>query len=162
MGNVSSGMKAIVIKDIASHFWTESPHGWAIPTAESSSSGMALPGIGSAVVQQKVAELGFKLLSLPGYSPDLNLIEGLWKWLRGEVTQQHCYKTMREFFLACKSLIERINLEPEAIIQRLRSKFELDPDFLYVPIRFLNSVSQAGEFQQMCKSYDLNHGHTCY
>ncbi|MEA3338132.1 MAG: hypothetical protein U9R25_19770, partial [Chloroflexota bacterium] len=43
-------------------------------------------------------------------------IEGLWKWLREEVTQQHCYKTMRDLFLACKAFIERINLDPVAII----------------------------------------------
>jgi len=83
----------------------------------------------AAVVQQKIATLGFELVSLPGYSPDLNPIEGLWKWLREEVTQQHCYKTMRELFLACKAFIERINLDPQAIIQRLWPKFELDPEF---------------------------------
>lgn len=83
----------------------------------------------ATVVQQKAAELGFDLIALPGYSPDLNPIEGLWKWLREEVTQQHCYKTMRDLFLACKAFIERINLDPVAIIQRLWPKFELDPDF---------------------------------
>ncbi|MCB0198496.1 MAG: transposase [Anaerolineae bacterium] len=27
------------------------------------------------------------MMPLPGYSPDLNPIEGLWKWMREEVTQ---------------------------------------------------------------------------
>jgi hypothetical protein len=52
------------------------------------------------------------LVLLPGYSPDLNPIECLWKWMREEVTQNHCYNTMRELFDACKSFIGRINLDP--------------------------------------------------
>lgn len=81
------------------------------------------------IVQEKADALNFELLFLPGYSPDLNPIEGLWKWLREDVTQLHYYKTMRDLFLACKAFIERINLDPEAIIRRLWPKFELDPLF---------------------------------
>ena len=50
------------------------------------------------IVQAAAAELGFTLLPLPGYSPDLNPIEGLWKWMREEVTQNHCYPTLRDLF----------------------------------------------------------------
>jgi transposase len=80
-------------------------------------------------VQRAAAELGFEVVPLPGYSPDLNPIEGLWKWLRAEVTQQHCYVTLRELFLACLAFIERINQDPLALITRLWPKFELDPAY---------------------------------
>lgn len=83
----------------------------------------------AAGVQQKAQALGFQLLPLPGYSPDLNPIEGLWKWLREDVTQLHSYPTMRQLFDACKIFIDRINLDPDALIKRLWPKFDLDPDF---------------------------------
>lgn len=83
----------------------------------------------AVLAQQKAEALGFRLIPLPGYSPDLNPIEGLWKWLREEVAQLHCYQTMSELFDACKAFIDRINLDPEALIRRLWPKFELDPAF---------------------------------
>ena len=46
------------------------------------------------IVQAAADRLGFTLMPLPGYSPDLNPIEGLWKWMREEVTQQHCHASM--------------------------------------------------------------------
>lgn len=81
------------------------------------------------MVQQAAASLGFLLKPLPGYSPDLNPIEGLWKWMREEVTQGHCHASMSQLFDACTSFIARINLDPEQIISRLWPKFDLDPDF---------------------------------
>jgi len=81
------------------------------------------------IVQDAAAHLGFTLLPLPAYSPDLNPIEGLWKWMREEVTQNHCHATIRELFDACKAFIDRINNDPLAIISRLWPKFDLDPEF---------------------------------
>lgn len=83
----------------------------------------------AAIVRQQAAALGFKLISLPAYSPDLNPIEGLWKWMREELTQHHCYKYLYQLERACFEFIDRINLDPEAIITRLWPKFELDPDY---------------------------------
>jgi transposase len=81
------------------------------------------------IAQTAAAELGFTLLPLPGYSPDLNPIEGLWKWMREEVTQNHCYATMRELFDACQAFIQRINADANQVIQRLWPKMDLDPEF---------------------------------
>jgi transposase len=75
------------------------------------------------------ADLGFTLVPLPAYSRDLNPIESLWKWMRKDVTQDHCYRTMRELFEACKAFKVRINTDPVQLISRLWPKFELDPDF---------------------------------
>ena len=79
------------------------------------------------LVQDAAAELGFMLQPLPGYSPDLNPIEGLWKWMREELTQNHCYANLRDLFDACKAFIDRI--QPEQVVSRLWPKFELDPDY---------------------------------
>jgi transposase len=81
------------------------------------------------VAQVAAAQLGFTLWPLPAYSPDLNPIEGLWKWMREDVTQHHCHATLRELFDACKAFIDDINTRPEQLIDRLWPKFELDPDF---------------------------------
>lgn len=80
-------------------------------------------------VRKKAKELGFELIFLPGYSPDLNPIEGLWKWMREEVTKLKCYDAMRDLFLACLAFIERINQNRSHLLNRLWPKFELDPDF---------------------------------
>lgn len=81
------------------------------------------------IVQQAAADLGFILLPLPAYSPDLNPIEGLWKWMREDVTQNYCHISLRQLFDACTAFIARINANPLQIISRLWPKFELDPEF---------------------------------
>lgn len=79
------------------------------------------------LVKEAAAELGIELVQLPAYSPDLNAIEGLWKWMREEVTQLSCYQTLRALFDACKNFIDEINQNPLDIVNRLWPRFELDP-----------------------------------
>ena len=55
-------------------------------------------------------------------------IEGLWKWMREEVTQHHCHDTLRDLFDACKSFIDEINRDALAIVRRLWPRFDLDPE----------------------------------
>jgi len=83
----------------------------------------------SKLVQAEAKRLSFELIPLPGYSPDLNPIEGLWKWMREDVTQQYCHQTLRELFLDCKAFIDCINLHPELLVKRLWPKFDLDPEY---------------------------------
>ena len=90
----------------------------------------------TTIVRQQAAALGFSLIQLPSYSPDLNPIEGLWKWMREDLTQHHCYKYLYQLEHACLAFIERINLDPETIISRLWPKFELDPDYEKVLFSF--------------------------
>jgi transposase len=79
-------------------------------------------------VKQVAQELGIELVQLPSYSPDLNAIEALWKWMREEVTQLTCYDSLRALFDACKTFIDQINGDPLQIINRLWPRFELDPE----------------------------------
>ena len=90
----------------------------------------------ATIVRQAATQLRFSLIKLPGYSPDLNPIEGLWKWMREDLTQHHCYKYLYQLERACFDFIDRINLDPEAIISRLWPKFDLDPDYEKVLLSF--------------------------
>ncbi|MEO6807485.1 MAG: transposase, partial [Isosphaeraceae bacterium] len=80
------------------------------------------------MVADAATEAGIEIVPLPGYSPDLNPIEGLWKWMREEVTQLCCYDSVKSLFAACKSFIETINQNSLEIINRLWPRFELDPE----------------------------------
>jgi len=80
-------------------------------------------------VRAFAAELNFELKPLPGYSPDLNPIEGLWLWMREEVTKNHCHATIRELSDACMSFVDRINTDSLQMIDRLWPRFELNPEY---------------------------------
>ncbi len=79
------------------------------------------------IVRQMADQLGIELLPLPAYSPDLNPIEGLWKWLREEVTQHYAHDSLQALHDACLAFIERINRSPSELIDRLWPRFQLDP-----------------------------------
>jgi hypothetical protein len=83
----------------------------------------------SASVRRQAEQLGIELVPLPAYSPDLNPIEGLWKWMRAEVTQHICHASLQELFSDCLAFIDRINQDPQAMIDRLWPHFDLDPEF---------------------------------
>ncbi|MEZ6138945.1 MAG: IS630 family transposase [Zavarzinella sp.] len=78
-------------------------------------------------VRTKASELDIEIVVLPSYSPDFNPIEGLWKWMREEVTQHCCFATLRDLFDACKGFIDTLNETPDEIIKRLWPRFEVDP-----------------------------------
>ena len=80
------------------------------------------------LVQQAASDLGIELIQLPRYSPDLNPIEGLWKWMRKEVTQLCCHPHLKALFAACQAFVDIINTNPLELVNRLWPKFELDPE----------------------------------
>ena len=49
--------------------------------------------------------------------------------MREELTQHHSHKYLYQLERACFDFIDRINLDPEAIISRLWPKFDLDPAY---------------------------------
>jgi len=59
------------------------------------------------------------LMFLPPYSPQLNLIEGLWKWLKEKVVYNVFYKTVPEIRKNVFAFLENINSEPQMVIDRL-------------------------------------------
>ncbi len=60
-----------------------------------------------ALVRDKAAELNIELLFLPPYSPNLNLIERLWKFVKAECLNSVYYETFAEFTEAIDNCLEK-------------------------------------------------------
>lgn len=60
-----------------------------------------------------------QLVFLPPYSPNLNLIEGLWFWLKHSVIYNAFYATVKEIREAVNGFIDTISNIPEQVIDRL-------------------------------------------
>lgn len=61
----------------------------------------------------------FELMFLPPYSPELNLIEGLWGWLKSSVINNVFFPSLPKVRIAVSKFIERINKAPKETIDRL-------------------------------------------
>ena len=57
----------------------------------------------SQMVKEYLEESKMKLHFLPGYSPNWNLIERLWKFFKKKILDNKYYETYEEFVAACKS-----------------------------------------------------------
>nr|BAD18133.1 transposase B of IS642 [Halalkalibacterium halodurans] len=60
-----------------------------------------------------------ELVFLPPYSPELNLIEGLWKWLRSDVINNLFYSSVKEIRRNVQAFIRELNDSPRKVIDRL-------------------------------------------
>lgn len=60
-----------------------------------------------------------ELFFLPPYSPNLNLIEGLWGWLKSNVINNVFFYKVDEIRKAVNSFIDIINTNPKEIVDRL-------------------------------------------
>ena len=56
-------------------------------------------------MQEHAALLGIELLYLPSFSPHLNLIERLWRYVRKECLYSHYYATFAEFRAALETCL---------------------------------------------------------
>lgn len=60
-----------------------------------------------------------QLVFLPPYSPKLNMIEGLWGWLKSDVINNVFYSSVKQIREAVRGFINSINNVPEQVINRL-------------------------------------------
>lgn len=60
-----------------------------------------------------------ELVFLPPYSPELNLVEGLWKWLKSDVINNVFYHSVLEIRKNVQEFMEQIMQDPMKIIDRL-------------------------------------------
>jgi transposase len=61
----------------------------------------------SCLLKEHVKGTKIKLIFLPPYSPNLNLIERYWKFFKKKVLNNFYYETFEEFKLACKNFFRR-------------------------------------------------------
>jgi len=62
-----------------------------------------------ALVKDKAAELGIQLIFLPTYSPNLNLIERVWKFVKSEVLNAVYIDSFKEYSERISGFIETID-----------------------------------------------------
>lgn len=86
------------------------------------------PAHRAKAVRAKAMELGIELEFLPPYSPDLNPIEGLWKWIRTEVTRTVCHDSVDDLDQDVTAFIGKINANPKMVLTRLKPKLSLHPE----------------------------------
>jgi transposase len=60
-----------------------------------------------------------ELMFLPPYSPEFNLIEGLWGWLKSSVINNVFFPTLSKVSIAVQKFIRYINKIPTQTIDRL-------------------------------------------
>jgi putative transposase len=61
----------------------------------------------------------FSLVFLPPYSPKMNIIEGLWGWMKDEVINNAFFSSVKEIRQAVQWFISWVNEIPEIVIDRL-------------------------------------------
>lgn len=64
-----------------------------------------------AMVQAHAEHLGIELLFLPSYSPNLNLIERFWKYVKKECLYSHYYSAFPAFKQAISTCIEQASIK---------------------------------------------------
>ncbi len=73
----------------------------------------------------EAAALRIELLYLPPYSPNLNLIERFWKYLKGKVTRNRYHATFAAFRSAVQAILNHISDHYTALESRMTERFQL-------------------------------------
>ena len=60
------------------------------------------------IVKKRADELGIALMFLPSYSPNLNLIERLWKWLKKDCLNCKYYDEFEKFTKAIDDSLNKV------------------------------------------------------
>lgn len=76
-------------------------------------------------VVEKAESLGIKLDYLPPYSPNLNLIERLWKYFKKSIIKNHYYPTFDEFYENISLFFQTIESRNAELKTLLSFKFEI-------------------------------------
>jgi transposase len=93
-------------------------------------------------VEELVAQLGIHLIYIPPYSPNLNLIERLWKHVKSKLRTKY-YDQFDEFIERIDSIINGTDKEDKVIIDRLIGE---KVQFFDIPIAAYEST--PGKFNQ--------------
>jgi transposase len=84
-------------------------------------------------VKERAAALKIELMFLPSYSPNLNLIERVWKWLKKDCLNCKYYSTFTEFKTAIDNSINKIitGKAKNELDSLLTLKFQLFDNAIY-------------------------------
>jgi transposase len=93
-----------------------------------------------ALVQSRALSLGIELLYLPAYSPNLNLIERFWKFVKKQCLYSKYYADSESFQKAISDCMEQAPTQHKAEIDRL----------LTLRFQTFKSVPVLGEKPQVC------------
>ena len=72
-----------------------------------------------AVVRELAKQLGIALLYLPSYSPNLNLIERVWKFVKGQCLRATYHPTYEQFTAAIDKCLEELGTTHKAAMDTL-------------------------------------------
>lgn len=76
-------------------------------------------------VKEKARELNIKLEYLPPYSPNLNLIERLWKFFKKKVIKNKYYETFKQFKKAIIAFFKNFDDYKEELRSLITKNFEI-------------------------------------
>lgn len=79
----------------------------------------------SKLVKKFLENSKIKLIFLPSYSPNLNLIERLWKYLRKEVINTTYYPKFEQFKIAIQEFFENIDSKKDELKQFIGINFHI-------------------------------------
>jgi transposase len=77
------------------------------------------------LLKEHLAGTAVELKHLPAYSPNLNLIERLWNWLKEEVMRDHFHETFAEFVAAVKDFLAALPSQREKLRRLLSERFHI-------------------------------------
>jgi transposase len=93
-------------------------------------------------VKEKASALNIELLFLPSYSPNLNLIERLWRFVKKECLYSKYYRTANEFETAIANCLGEINTVKKQKMKTLMTlKFQLFPKSLVNQNNSMNTAA---------------------
>jgi transposase len=79
-------------------------------------------------VRERARELGILITHLPAYSPEFMPVEALWRWMREEVTYNHCHATAAALISAVSEFEAQANKQSAVLFSRLYVRTSLDAD----------------------------------
>ena len=79
-------------------------------------------------VLERARELGILITPLPAYSPDFMPVEALWRWMREEVTYNHCHATAAALIAGVDAFQVKANEQSDVVFRRLYVRTGLDLD----------------------------------
>ena len=80
-------------------------------------------------VQDYLKTSGVKVIFLPAYAPNLNIIERLWKFMHEKILCNEYYSSFLEFKDACMDFFRNIDDYREDLEKRLTDNFEIIPSW---------------------------------